>query len=163
MIKVLKTLSMDHGPATYCRALRAAALAVYDRPEDRTALRADAAWLLRAAVDGSYTYTIPPFHTPKSYSFWDNSNSQYGALGVWSASQASYQAPIAYWKDVEKHWIDCQLPDGQWGYQPDSIDGQLSMTVAGVTTLFVGAGSTHRQSRRITWANHPTFQRWQKV
>jgi hypothetical protein len=41
---------------TYARSLRAAALAVYNRPEDRKVLKEDVDWLVAAAVDGAYTY-----------------------------------------------------------------------------------------------------------
>src|SRR5205823_4958533 len=43
-------------PATYGRGLRASALAVYNRPEDRDALYEDGAWLVLAEVLGGYTY-----------------------------------------------------------------------------------------------------------
>lgn len=43
-------------PVVYARSLRAAALAVYNRQEDQQALRADVAWLVKAARDGAYSY-----------------------------------------------------------------------------------------------------------
>src|SRR5271155_5344022 len=72
MLKVLKLLTMQHGPATYSRSLRAAALGVYARGEDRAALRGDLAWLLNAATDGSYTYETPPPNQPRNPTQWDN-------------------------------------------------------------------------------------------
>ncbi len=42
-------------PVTYGRALRAAALATYDRPADRAVLKDDVAWLVQAQVNGAYT------------------------------------------------------------------------------------------------------------
>ncbi|HZL36634.1 MAG TPA: hypothetical protein VFC78_15045, partial [Tepidisphaeraceae bacterium] len=51
-------------PVVYGRGLRAAALAVYNRPEDKKTLRADVAWLVSDEVDGAYSYgehwTPPP-------------------------------------------------------------------------------------------------------
>src|SRR2546430_1307494 len=41
---------------TYARSLRAAALAVNNRPEDREVLKADVAYLVKAHSDGAYTY-----------------------------------------------------------------------------------------------------------
>lgn len=140
ILKVLKTFPMDRGPATYSRALRAAALGVYDRGEDRKALRADAQWLITAADGGAYSYETPQRLGSRRGTgwdaSWDNSNSQYGALGVWAASEAGAEVPFSYWTEVEQHWLRCQLPTGEWGYT-NSGPGQLSMTLAGITTLFV--------------------------
>src|SRR6185295_8135288 len=69
-------------PETYTRAIRATALALYNRPEDRQQLRADVTWLERNEKDGAYTYAAPDGFS------WDNSNSQYGLLGVWSGAEA---------------------------------------------------------------------------
>ena len=125
-------------PFTYAHSLRAAALSVYNRVQDKPTLRADTAWLLRAAHNGAYTYGLPPrVSGPILNDLWDNSNSQYGALGVWSALQSNVEVPTSYWSQVEKHWLDCQLPNGQWGYSPGGGNAELSMTVAGITTLFV--------------------------
>jgi hypothetical protein len=43
-------------PLTYRRSLRAASLAVYDRPADRAVLKDDVAWLVKAEIGGGYTY-----------------------------------------------------------------------------------------------------------
>jgi len=141
MLKVLKALPADHGPATYARALRAAALGVYNRGEDRTSLQADATWLLKANIGGAYSYELPRPGMRGTRGVgeneWDNSNSQYGALGVWSADEAGVSVPQSYWTEVEQHWLGCQLPSGEWAYAGPSEFGRLSMTVAGITTLFV--------------------------
>ncbi len=137
MLKILKRAPMEIGPATYSRSLRASALAVYDRAEDDAAMRADAAWLIRDAVDGSYSYTMPPPNILPQDFGWDNSNSQYGALGVWAASEAGYDVPGGYWIKVRQHWLDCQLSSGQWAYSNGDSVPRLSMTVAGITTLFI--------------------------
>jgi Domain of unknown function (DUF4159) len=137
MLKVLKGLHIPSGHSTYSRSLRASALGVYDRGEDRAALRADLAWLLDDASNGSYTYDPQASNQPRDPNSWDNSNSQYGVLGVWAASETGLEVPNAYWAAVQNHWLQCQMPDGQWTYQPGSPDPELSMTVAGITTLFV--------------------------
>jgi hypothetical protein len=68
---------------------------------------------------------------------WDNSNSQYGLLGVWSGAEAGVEVPTAYWKAVEKHWLGCELSDGQWFYANGAPTGTLSMTCAGIASLLV--------------------------
>ena len=46
----------QQAPVVYARALRCAALAVYNRLEDKKAIAAEADWLVRVAIDGAYTY-----------------------------------------------------------------------------------------------------------
>jgi hypothetical protein len=43
-------------PVVYARSLRAAALALYARPEDMEELRDDVQWLVDASVEGAYSY-----------------------------------------------------------------------------------------------------------
>ena len=93
---------------TYTRSLRAATLAVYNRPEDRTVLEDDTRWLMRATVDGGYSYTGTPGP------FFDNSNSQYGLLGVWAGAQSGIGVPAEYWRLVLKHWTTCATAEGTW-------------------------------------------------
>jgi hypothetical protein len=166
MLDALKRMPMETGDATYGQALRSAALSVYHRAEDRRALQAEVDWLVKDCVDGAFTYSqpveqIPEIEMPvphngagngvtaggrRQRSPWDNSNSQYGALGVWSAAetQIGIEVPSTFWPAVHQHWVECQFPDGQWGYNLFSEagatgrgGGRLSMTVAGITTLFV--------------------------
>jgi hypothetical protein len=150
-----------NSPVVYARALRASALAVYKRPDDIKQLREDVAWLRAAAYEGAYTYDDffkrpiptpqgqpqkfrdPPFkvynRVPQAF-LWDNSNSQYGLLGVWAGADATVESMDWYWKDVEKHWIDSQTPDGRWSYR-QGFPPAHNMTTAGIASLFV----THDQ------------------
>jgi hypothetical protein len=94
-------------------------------------MAADVGWLLKVARDGAYTYS----EQQKDSFVWDNSNSQYGVLGIWSAAEAGMEIPRKYWTDVEKHWTDDQDRDGSWGYNHGG--GSVAMTLAGLTSLFV--------------------------
>ncbi len=68
---------------------------------------------------------------------WDNSNTQYGVLGVWCAEAGGYlYPPISYWRMAEKHWRSCQNPDGGWCYQRRGASTR-SMTAAGLATLYI--------------------------
>ncbi|MGC8559371.1 MAG: DUF4159 domain-containing protein [Phycisphaerae bacterium] len=68
---------------------------------------------------------------------WDNSNTQYGVLGVWCAEAGGYiYPPISYWRMAEKHWRKCQNPDGGWCYQSGGASTR-SMTAAGLATLYI--------------------------
>ena len=67
---------------------------------------------------------------------WDNSNSQYGLIGVWNCAEAGLSVPNKYWHDVESHWTESQKSEGTWNYKKDP--GTSSpMTMAGITALSV--------------------------
>lgn len=228
--------SAPQQPIVYARSLRAAALAVYDRPEDHQAMKDDVEWLIAAAIDGAYSYddrntarVIPadprqvpkerdkpereprklhrfdpnspmksgaafppggladasqllpiasdarilladglhdpktgrelgPYPIPRNYPkptpapdyppqmlpekyegpfIWDNSNSQYGVMGVWAGAQRGIEVPDAYWAAVRNHWLSCQLADGQWPYRKDRPVGYLAMNCAGIATMMI--------------------------
>jgi hypothetical protein len=114
---------------TYTHGLRATLLAAANRPEDRATLKADVQWLLKASRNGAYTYGLP---TPNNS--WDNSNSQYGVLGVWGGAEVGMEVPDKYWRDVQAHWTGCQLPSGEWAYWRFVNEGRLSMTAAGIVS-----------------------------
>ena len=135
-IDAMKQLSMTDSKQTYARAIRATALSLYNRREDRRAIQEDVEWLLHAQKGGAFTYT-DQFPRDSDLFFWDNSNSQYGLLGVWSAAETGMSVPIHFWRDVQQHWIDCQLADGQWPYTGDKPTPRRSMTLAGIASLFV--------------------------
>jgi hypothetical protein len=131
MIEQLKRYDM---PFTYHRSLRAAALAVFNRSEDNAALEEDVRWLVAASMRGGYTYTLPPDGNEAAMA--DNSNSQYGLLGVWSGAQAGKAVAEQYWQDVERHWNANALGNGTWGYTMGSA-ASTTMTCAGVASLLV--------------------------
>jgi hypothetical protein len=158
MIEHLKRFSMNatedvNAPITYGRSLRASALAIYNRQEDRETLANDLAYLLRAEDEGAYRYddifirrsqagshrtpiTSPPgVHEPMLME-WDNSNSQYGLIGVWNCAEAGLSVPNRYWHDVESHWLDCQTSQGTWDYKK-TPNTSSAMTMAGITALSV--------------------------
>src|SRR4051812_18980980 len=130
-------------PITYGRSLRASALAIYDRPEDRAQLREDVAWLVGAAVQGAYTYDdyytrpgSPGAAQPPPDGFFDHSNSQYGVLGVWNGAESGAAVPARYWIEVERHWVSQQTDDGMWGYRSHA-GGTTTMTCAGIMALSI--------------------------
>jgi hypothetical protein len=137
LLSRIKRFPMTGNDATYSRALRASALAMYARDVDAGTLTSDRDWLLKSEVGGAYTYSMPPAGTTVDNMPYDHSNSQYGVLGIWAASQAGLAVPDKYWNEVEQHWLKTQNPDGGWGYTTG--DSSITMTSAGVTTLSVTA------------------------
>jgi len=139
LLERLKHFDMKTDKATYDRSLRACALAMFERNEDKAQLQLDKAWLQSSEVLGAYNYSMPPKGADPNSLRWDNSNSQYGVLGMWAAALAGEDVSPKYWADVEKHWIGCQTSDGGWAYQDGGGTATITMTCAGVTTLCVSA------------------------
>jgi hypothetical protein len=133
-VQILDRLKQYNMQFTYHRSLRAAALAVFNRTEDNAAMEDDVRWLLAASVQGGYTYTLPT--NGMDALMPDNSNSQYGLLGVWSGAQAGKAVAQQYWLDVERHWNNCAIGNGTWGYTVGSA-ASTTMTCAGVASLLV--------------------------
>lgn len=138
LIEAMKRLTVTGYPyETYARGLRATALAMYNRPEDRAVLRQDASALVAGTHGGAYTYTLE-HGGPKDDGTGDNSNSQYGLLGVWSAAEVGFEVSSTYWTMVQRHWTQSQFANGQWAYYPlPGLEGTHSMTCAGLASLLV--------------------------
>ena len=68
---------------------------------------------------------------------WDNSNTQYGLLGVWAGAEVGCEVPDNYWRLAQRHWENCQLPSGEWNYRGGDQPGYYSMTLAGIASLLV--------------------------
>ena len=161
------------GTETYGRGLRASCLALFNRPDDRATLELDVRGLVEGHKNGAYTYTLvtPPSASSRSQKReanrrqrppdgpalpspppwvppYDNSNSQFGVLGVWAGADAGIEVPSAYWQQIANHWITCQFDDGTWGYAGADYAGRPrgrgalspgspTMTAAALATLFV--------------------------
>ncbi|HSV12784.1 MAG TPA: DUF4159 domain-containing protein, partial [Tepidisphaeraceae bacterium] len=89
--------------------------------------------------------TPPPGKAPVSdyvdIAPWDNSNSQYGVLGVWAGAETGVEVPTKYWKAVQQHWQSCELKTGEWFYAwinpPQTPTPTLQMTCAGIASLLI--------------------------
>jgi hypothetical protein len=136
LIDAMKRLPMKDGYQTYSRAIRATALGLYDRADDHWVLKQDVNWLLHAEDKGAFTYT-DDFARHSDFAFWDNSNSQYGLLGVWAGAECGVQIPLQFWRDVRSHWTSDQVANGMWRYRSMDSSPTRSMTLAGIASLFV--------------------------
>jgi hypothetical protein len=150
LIDAMKRLNLkNYRWETYARGLRATALALYDRPEDREVLKEDATALVKGTHGGGFTYTLNTGNGPNyrnnvgavrddGMDRWDNSNSQYGLLGVWSAAEVGFEVSDVFWNLVQRHWTTTQNGEGTWGYsRRKEDDGTHSMTCAGLASLLV--------------------------
>jgi len=134
MAKALEFLSYGKTEKTYTLGLRANVYlaALETAPEYRKNLIADVVQLIKSTKNGSYNYDC----RADGKSSGDNSNSQYGLLGVWAGARARrLEIPTQYWQLVWKHWVGAQNADGGWGYRRDGT--RATMAAAGVASLFV--------------------------
>ena len=138
--KALKTLSKANIHHTYSIALRACAFraaVAHDAKEYRTHLRSDVFKLIGMARNGSYGYFDARKIGQKPHHPWDNSNGQYGVLGVWMGLLENMEIPRSYWLSVMNHWKRCQKADGAWAYKGSNDKMRAGMCTAGVASMFV--------------------------
>jgi len=102
---------------------------IYTRKRYHQLLIRESRQLRDGTTNGSYGYSVP--------GAGDNSNSQYGLLGVWAARRGDIEIPKKYWQLVLSHWLRSQSPNGGWNYGTGTIESTATMTAAGVASLFV--------------------------
>ena len=96
----------------------------------------------------------------------DHSSSQFGVLGMWALEQTGVEVPSKYWQIVDAGWRREQLADASWAYHYPVVEGDdstsigtLSMTAAGVATLFVAQDYTNIAARCAGNINDPSIER----
>ncbi len=77
-----------------------------------------------------------PARAPQT-GFGDNSNTQFGVLGVWAAGRAGLDVS-ATMQRVERRFRSSQSPQGGWGYGPSGDTD--AMTCAGLMSLALAKG-----------------------
>ncbi len=153
MLKALGYLSGNKDPEgkpctkTYSLGLRANVWLLAEkqrRGKYRKYLIADSRQLVRSTKRGAYHYDatgtgVSAAGGKRRIDRWDNSNSQYGLLGVWAAAQADVEIGRTYWQAVMKHWTSTQNDDGGWGYGTSAANqgSRGTMTAAGLASVFV--------------------------
>ena len=159
MTKALDWLAAQKTEMTYCLGLRCNVWVLANSATNnryRPQLWQDLKLLLAGEQNGGYGYKCAPEGTPGSAKGnpgrakgtpgsekgnpgrVDNSNSQYGVLGVWAAALAYEEIPTAYWQHVLDHWKACQDSDGGWSYGAKADQNSTAtMTAGGLATLFV--------------------------
>ena len=145
MEKALKWLAEQPCTKTYSLGLRCNVWLLANR-ETRgkysSLLRRDVVQLIKSTKDGSYNYDS----LGNGRSSGDNSNSQFGVLGVWAGALGLAEVPRQYWLLVLQHWQACQHGDGGWCYRHGNrannrakggCPARATMTAAGLATVFV--------------------------
>lgn len=158
--KALKWLKKERAGWTYTLGLRCQVWLLASR-EDKVYdkwLARDVSVLIKAAgarkeCRGAYDYRVLSVSgktqkgrrkkkkDPLASKRFDNSNTQYGVLGVWAGWAADHEIPRLYWRRVMDHWTSCQQKDGGWQYyktdEKNSRPTTPSMTAAGLASMFV--------------------------
>ena len=151
MQKALKYVAGLRTPSTYVASFQANALALLPNNTKRIyhkALEWDLRYLLDSMHrDGAYTYTWSAQQgiNPRKPANWDNSNSQYGVLGLWACAHAGLEVPLTAWERSAQHWRRSQYMDGSWAYagfadRPTKPTAGLMagpFTPAGLASLFI--------------------------
>ncbi|MCP4594543.1 MAG: DUF4159 domain-containing protein, partial [bacterium] len=139
MLKALDWMAKQKTDMTYSLGLRCNAWYLANKETQnryRNVLRQDVKMLLYGSHEGGYDYRSVATESGQRRRT-DNSNSQYGVLGVWAAVLANEEIPSSYWKLVLNHWRKCQTSDGGWGYTGSDSSSTATMTAGGIATLFV--------------------------
>jgi hypothetical protein len=97
----------------------------------------------RGDARGMWAYFLSDGTSPR----YDHSTSQIALLGVWASNQAGRDVPTAFWKESENAWRSHQNQDGGWSYiyngNAEQGTSKMSMTLAGVATLFIAQDYVH--------------------
>ncbi len=107
----------------------------------REALKRDVKWLLAARNDVGWRYS-------SSSTDWDNSCTQYAALGLWAAQRAGIETGDDVWDQLSRHFRRVQNSDGGWGYVQGS-SSTPNMATAGLATLYLVFD--HHYGRKEAW------------
>lgn len=107
----------------------------------REALKRDVKWLLEARNEVGWRYS-------SSSRDWDNSCTQYAALGLWAAQRAGIETGDAVWDQLSRHFRRVQNDDGGWGYVRGSRS-TANMATAGLATLYLVFD--HHYGRKEAW------------
>jgi hypothetical protein len=138
MAVTLAWLAKHDDNTTYSHSLRAQVWLLANpkiNNKYRREFELDVKRLMLSAYEGKYTYYAIGDSNKHPY---DNSNSQFGVLGVWAGARANMEfIGPNYWAAVMRHWLASQHADGGWDYVDGNLSVWPSMTAAGLATLFV--------------------------
>ncbi len=140
-----------HSIDTYVVSFQANAMTLLPRKSAYLAVLRRDYKLLREGMKrgGGYSYRLKKNKAGAHFTIlaggWDNSNTQYGVLGMWAVAHAGLRVPRSYWDAVKMHWRAFQYSNGTWGYAshadvpaPGTLSSRPdSMTPAGIASLLI--------------------------
>lgn len=134
-IEFLKTADIE---GIYALGLRAQLWHFLQQtPDVKAGIKKDGDLLVASIKSGAENKGMFNYPVKDTLPRYDNSVSQYGVLGLWAVGQLGYEIPTASWKTIDGAWREHQLNDGGWPYVPNREEATMSMTAAGIATLFI--------------------------
>lgn len=114
-------------------------------PKYKEPLQKVSDWLRQAQLgSGMWSYSNSgQWGRGAAHRIGDNSNSQFGVLGLWAAARAGIKIDEATWKQIRDYWRGAQAADGSWGYTPRR-GGRTAMTCAGIASLLIANAQLRR-------------------
>lgn len=104
--------------------------------------------LMKTAGEARGLYSYPKMPPDK----YDHSISQFGVLGLWALAQDNAEVGMRTWDSMDQAWRRHQSKAGGWEYIMKGVRGEgedtLSMTCAGVATLFITHDYVHAADER---------------
>ncbi len=149
LVPAIKWLKEADIVGVYATALRCQVWALLPPTPETRQLAMDDLKRLRGGMNtkGKAKFLYNYYTTTKDPDSVDHSVSQYGVLGMWVCAQMGLEVSTSYWQDVEDRWVYDQQPNGGWIYgdipNPTYPDPQLSITAAGVATLYITQDYVH--------------------
>ena len=142
LLKPIAFLKQAEIVGTYALAMRCQVWNLLPRsPENRILFARDARLLASGAKTEGDARGLFNYWADGPGGRYDHSCSNYGVLGLWACAEANIEFPIGMWMAFEEAWRRHQLEDGSWSYIFQGGEresrGTLSMTSAGVATLFI--------------------------
>src|SRR5262249_29344559 len=130
-LRVVRSLQQQ---GTYVVGLQTMVLAEINDPRDKGLIQMNVKWLLQP-LDGNFTgwRYQQKFHMHGGHF----SNTQYALLGLHAGRQAGAHIPDAAWNQIKELYMQAQNENGSWGYALSDRRGRLTMTTAGLGSLYI--------------------------
>jgi hypothetical protein len=125
---------------TYSAGMVLSTLFMFDPRANARVIDRYAAVLVKSQIlsgqPGMFSYDLVGDVTQKLPDRGDNSNTQFGVLGLLYAQRAGFQVPARVWENLRDHYTKTQNTDGGWGYLVGNGSTQ-NMTLAGTVSLYI--------------------------
>jgi hypothetical protein len=162
LVKAIAFLKKCKSAGTYALGMRCQIWNMIPQDESvKQAMRRDRDLLIKGIAakepnTGFYGYDCNKPGTDAA----DHSASQFGVLGMWALQQAGSEVPLAVWQAYDAGWRSHERAEGAWSYHADEDEpSTLSMTAAGVATLFITQDYTHSVARLSGNIDDPAIEK----
>ena len=131
---------------TYATALQTMVFCLAEPEKDRLLISRNAKWLESIQVTGEDRKGSWGYSSGEGKG--DNSNTQFAMLALYEAERVGVEISDQTWRLALNYWLDCQKPDGSWGYYK-GFPSSGSMTCAGIASVIIAAGQLGDEDARV--------------